>query len=46
MIVLGLLLILAGWILPGFQLLVTIGVVLVIIGAVLLLARPGGRRYY
>ncbi|MEV0251319.1 hypothetical protein AB0H76_32330 [Nocardia sp. NPDC050712] len=50
MIILGLVLLVVGWLL-GIQLLVTAGIIVLLIGAVLLIAgsvgRPvGGRRHY
>lgn len=46
MIVLGIVLVLLGWLLPDLGILATIGWVLIVVGIVLLLVRPGGRRYY
>jgi hypothetical protein len=45
MLILGLILLIVGWIV-GISLLVWIGVILLLVGAVLLFARPGGRYYY
>jgi hypothetical protein len=45
MLILGLVLLVIGW-LVGIPILETLGVILVVIGVVLLLVRPGGRRYY
>jgi len=45
-IIFGLVLVLLGWLLPDLGILSTIGWVLVVIGVILLLVRPGGRRYY
>jgi hypothetical protein len=48
MMVLGLVLLVIGWVV-GISLLVVLGLVLLIVGVVLMLAGPsltGGRRYY
>lgn len=45
MVFIGLVLLLVGWIF-GISIVTTIGAILVIVGCVLLLVRPGGRRYY
>jgi hypothetical protein len=45
MLILGLILLIIGWVV-GISLLVWIGVVLLLVGAVLLLTRPGGRYYW
>jgi hypothetical protein len=45
MVVLGIVLLLIGW-LVGISILETLGIILVVIGVVLLFVRPGGRRYY
>jgi len=46
MVILGVILIVLGLLVPGLSVLFTIGVILAIAGCVLLLVRPGGRRYY
>lgn len=45
MIILGLVLILIGW-LVGLGILETLGLIAVVVGCVLLLVRPGGRHWY
>lgn len=45
MLILGLVLLLIGW-LVGLPLLLWLGVVLAVVGAVLLFVQPGGRYWY
>lgn len=45
MIVLGICLILIGW-LFGISMLETLGVIVAVLGCILLFVRTGGRRYY
>jgi len=45
MVILGVILLILGLIL-GISLLTYIGIVLLVVGAVLLFVRPGGRYYY
>lgn len=45
MLFIGVILILVGWLL-GISILETLGIILAVVGLLLLLVQPGGRRYY